>query len=209
MELSPSRDRHFIHTRPCLRARKRAMPTSNEAAWQQKLAALRAHVAEHGRLPPHSHPSRLGAWVSRQRAAKKAADAGRKGRNKMPPDRAAALEAVPGCAWEEAFEAVWRERLAALQAFVAAHGRLPAQIHPSGLGVWVKDQRTAKGAADAGKKCRNKMPPERAEALEAVPGWTWAVCRKRARAWSAHLQHGLCVNSTSSRSAAHYTQRSF
>ena len=73
----------------------------------------------------------------------------------------------------------WQQKLAALRAHVAAHGRLPPQSHPSGLGAWISTQRRM---ANAGRKCRSKMPPERAAALEAVPGWTWAVCRKRARA---------------------------
>ena len=151
-----------------------------EASWEEKLAALRAHVAVHGQLPSHSHPSRLGVWVDTQRSAKRGMDAGRRGGLKMTPARVAALEGVPGWAWEADVEAGWREKLTALEAFVAEHGRLPAPRHPSGLGAWVQSQRTAKRAADTGRACRNKMTPQRAAALAAVPGWVWEV-RKRAR----------------------------
>jgi hypothetical protein len=39
------------------------MPPLNEAAWQEKLAALRAHVAAHGRLPPFNRGPGLSGWV--------------------------------------------------------------------------------------------------------------------------------------------------
>jgi hypothetical protein len=58
------------------------MPPS-DAAWQQKLAALRAHVAAHSRLPLHRGASGLGARVKNQRQAKKAIDAGRECQRKM------------------------------------------------------------------------------------------------------------------------------
>ena len=77
-------------------------------------------------------------------------------------------------------DAEWREKLAALHAYVGAHGRLPPQGDASSLGTWVNTQRKAKKAMDAGKKGRNKMTPERAAALDAVPGWAWEV-RKRAQ----------------------------
>jgi hypothetical protein len=68
-----------------------------EAAWQQKLAALRAYIGVHGRLPLRDEASGLGVWIGTQRRAKKA---GPKCRNKMTPARAAALEGVPGWAWD-------------------------------------------------------------------------------------------------------------
>ena len=90
------------------------MPPS-DAAWQQKLAAVRAHVAAHGRLPPQRDAAGLGAWVTTQRHAKKC-------RNKMTPARAAALEGVPGWAWDP-HSAIWEGKLAALRAYVGAHGQ--------------------------------------------------------------------------------------
>ena len=152
-----------------------------ESVWQEKLAALRAYVGAHAALPPDGHPSGLGKWVTRQRQAKKAIDAGRKSSNKMTLERVAALEGVPGWAWAADMEARWQERLGELKAHVAAHGALPPRGHPSGLGEWVDHQRQAKKAMDAGRTGTTKMTPQRAAALEAVPGWAWAAYQKRAR----------------------------
>ena len=150
------------------------MPPS-DAAWQQKLAALRAHVAAHGRLPPRGDAAGLGVWVNTQRHAKKAMDAGRKSKNRMTPQRVATLERVLGWAWEVDIEAAWQERLAALRAFVEAHGRLPPHHDPSGLSDWVYKQRQAKKALDLNKtgKVLRGITPARAAALEDVPGWAW------------------------------------
>ena len=155
-----------------------------EALWEEKLAALRAYVAAHGALPPPKRdPLHLGRWANTQRESKRAMDAGKgaKARYGMTPERAAALEGVPGWSWEPR-AALWPERLEELEAYVAAHARLPPNSHPSGLGAWVTGQRQAKRAADAGRKSKIKMTPERAAALEAVPGWTWGASRKRAAA---------------------------
>jgi hypothetical protein len=147
--------------------------------WPERLAALRAYVDENRRLPPQSHQE-LGLWVSSQRAVKKAADAGKASGKSMTPACIAALEAVPGWAWEVDLEAAWLEKLAALRAFVGAHGHLPPWDHPSGLGAWVGKQRDSKRTTDAGGASRRTMSPERAAALEAVPGWTWHVRRTAA-----------------------------
>jgi hypothetical protein len=151
-----------------------------EAAWQEKLAALRAYVDAQGRLPPQGDASGLGAWVNDQRQAKKATDAGRKSNTKMPPQRAAALAAVSGWAWEVDAEAAWQENLAALCAYVAVHGRLPSKTHPSRLGKWIDSQRTGKKAMDSGRSDRGAMTAQRVAALEAVPGWAWDGRRRAA-----------------------------
>ncbi len=108
-----------------------------EALWEAKLAALRAHVAEQGRLPPQGDAAGLGVWINNQRRAKKAMDAGRKCNNKMTQERVAALEGVPGWTWEQDLDVAWEEKLAALCAYVGVHGRLPPHGDPSGLGTWV------------------------------------------------------------------------
>jgi hypothetical protein len=125
--------------------------------------------------------------VADQRLAKKAADAERKRKNKaqMTPERASALEGVPGWAWVADFEPAWQEKLAALRAYVGAHGALPPQSHPSSLGAWVGTQRQAKKALDNGRKGKCKMAPPRAAALEAVPGWARDAARGKPRAGSA------------------------
>jgi hypothetical protein len=108
----------------------------HEAAWQETLAALRACVGAHGRLPAQSDASGLGDWVSSQRQAKKAIDAGQKCKHgTLTQERVAVLESVPGWACEVGTEALWQEKLNALRAYIAAHGRLPAQGDAAGLGV--------------------------------------------------------------------------
>ena len=152
-----------------------------EANWQETLAALRAYVGAHGALPPRLHPSGLGSWVQVQRRSKKAVDEGRKGKS-MTPQRAAALEAVPGWAWDVRPRGpTWAARRAEREAHVRAHGRLPPHGHPSRLGKWAENQRTAKRAADAGRKGTTKMTPQRVAALEAVPGWVWDTRRSPAK----------------------------
>jgi hypothetical protein len=80
-----------------------------EAAWEEKLTALRAHVGVRGRLPPQRGASGLGEWVHHQRQAKTAMEAEGKS-DKMTPARAAALEAVPS--WSRALEMGSRRRRA-------------------------------------------------------------------------------------------------
>lgn len=55
-----------------------------------------------------------------------------------------------------------------------ARGRLPPKA--SVLGVWVNEQREGRKAAAEGKvrKAVRGMTAERAAALKAVPGWSWA-----------------------------------
>ena len=126
--------------------------------WPDRLALLGAFVTEHGRVPRAGGESyrgvRIGTWVSTQRT----------NRSKLPPERIAALEAVPGWVCESAD--TWPDRLALLSAFVTEHGRLPAQretYHGVKIGTWITNQRTN----------RSKLAPERVAALEAVPGWVW------------------------------------
>jgi hypothetical protein len=149
-----------------------------DAAWQQKLDARRAHAAAYGWLPLPSDASGLGAWVSSQ--SKKAAEAGRPLGKRITPLRVAALEGVPGWAWEVNLEAIWEEKLNALRVYVGVHRRLPPQRDSSGLSKWLHNQRQAKKAPAMGRKYKCKMTPARAAALEAVPGWTWDTRRRAA-----------------------------
>ena len=153
------------------------------AAWQAKLEELRAYVAAHKALPLRSHPS-LGSWIGAQRAAYKAWKAGKPCSNTMDDERAAALEAVEGWAWDHA--ASWQVTLEELRAYVGAHGALPLKTHPS-LGNWIATQRAAYKAWTESKPCSNVMDNERAAALEAVEGWTW-VGRDDDAVWQAKLE---------------------
>ena len=63
--------------------------------WPDRLALLGAFVTEHGRLPRAKESYRdakIGSWINTQRA----------NRSKLPPERIAALEAVPGWVWAAA-----------------------------------------------------------------------------------------------------------
>jgi hypothetical protein len=134
--------------------------------------------------------------MNRQRKGKKAMDEGKVGHTRCGmthracpsarPERVAALQGVPGWSWAPR-AATWGEALAELEGHVAAHGQLPPKRHPSGIGNWIADQRSAKAATDRGDRSRGKrVTPERVAALEAVPGWTWDARRKRAAAGGAH-----------------------
>ena len=72
------------------------------AAWEERLAELKAHVAAHGRLPTRGRDKGLSVWVDNQRRAKRAADAGQPCARwaAVTPARVAALEAVPGWTWD-------------------------------------------------------------------------------------------------------------
>ena len=144
-----------------------------DAEWKSKLVGLRAHAAAHGRLPPLHDPG-LGGWVCQQRALKRVWDAGWGG-STMTPARVAALEGVPGWAWEAEVdvEARFRERLAELRAYVAHNAQLPPHGDAAGLSRFVDKRRAAKRAMDAGRK--STLTPAHAAALETVPGWTWAA----------------------------------
>jgi hypothetical protein len=110
--------------------------------------------------------------MNTQRQGKKATGKSPSATHSMVPERAAALETVPGWAWAPR-AATWQERLEELEAHVAACGALPPQDDPSGLGQWVGRQRSGTKAMDAGKTgtAREGMTPARAAALEAVPSW--------------------------------------
>jgi hypothetical protein len=119
--------------------------------------ALEAFVAEHGRLPTKGELPVLAVWIVNQRQAKKAMDAGKQCTHKMTDERIAVLEAVPCWTWEVDFEAMWLALPEELKAFVAEHGRLPTSGELLAFAMWIANQRTAKKALDAGKKCGHKM----------------------------------------------------
>ncbi len=144
---------------------------SPAAAWLVKLEELTAHVAAHGALPLLRHPS-LGMWIANQRRAHKAWQAGERCPYTMDDDRAAALEAVDGWAWD-GNEVMFQAKLEELRAYVAAHGALPPLDYPS-LGEWISLQRQVYKAWDkAGKPGGKAMNQDRVVLLEAFEGWAW------------------------------------
>jgi hypothetical protein len=141
--------------------------------WRGCLELLHAYVGEFNSLPPTKGIRRyyrgvnLGDWVHNQRAAKKSG-----GWRKITPERIAALERVPGWYWVNDAAAGWKGRFEQLCAYVEAHGRIPSRGEShrqnAALGRWVYEQRMAWNGTG-----RYRITPERAEALESVPGWHW------------------------------------
>lgn len=139
-------------------------------SWDTGYAHLEAFLAETGSACPSqtevtADGYRLGFWVAAQRSARQL--------GKLTPERAAALEAIPGWTWNVR-EARWWAGLTELKRFGATYGHVQVprgHRTPSGdqLGRWVSNQRVAWRAG--------QLTPERCAALDAVPGWTWwATC---------------------------------
>ena len=139
------------------------------ADFEANFARLEAYVAEHGHArPPLGYRTRdgcrVGQWVVANRSR----------RSELPPERQARLEALPGWAWNTK-DAAWEEWFGLLEVHVTEHGhaRPPDDYTSSGgqqLGAWVRTQR----------RRQKKLPPERKQRLEALPGWVWSVT---AAAW--------------------------
>jgi hypothetical protein len=139
--------------------------------WERHFAALESFVARkgHAGVPTDFVVAglRLGAWVIRHRQEFKA--------GKLPADRAARLESLPGWMWDTR-DARWQSHLAALRAFARreGHTRVPTD-HLEGdvkLGVWVVATRSRRKSGD--------VDDVRAAELEQMPGWAWDA---REAAW--------------------------
>lgn len=147
-------------------------PAEPDADWSATRDLLAAYMAEHGCFPPmytSYHGCELGAWARAQRRAYKA-----KGSRRISPERAAALEAVPGWSWRSKVDTVWAENYAALCAYVAEYGCLPETstiYRGRKLSAWIRAQRYSR------KGQSGRMTVARAAALEAVPGWSWGYLR--------------------------------
>ena len=131
----------------------------------------------------------LGAWVSRQRAAR--------GKDQLSAERVQRLESVPGWTWDE-IAARWEEGFNGLTKYVAEHGTslVPSSYRsPDGLslGSWINMQRNAYAAG--------KLADERRERLEQLVDWSWnarlqlwedgyaALCRYTEMNGSASVPH--------------------
>ena len=101
---------------------------------------------------------RLGQWVSIRRL----------GREDLPPERRAQLEALPGWSWNPHLDK-WETGFRLLQEFSAKEGHclVPTLFRTADgyrLGSWVNTQRTT----------RSQMPAERRQRLDAI-GFVWRV----------------------------------
>jgi len=132
--------------------------------WEEAFSRLQAFAAKngHARVPQREvvDGHRLGAWVSRQRAAFQAGSLSR--------DRMTRLEGVEGWTWNTD-EDRWLHALDRLRGFLAREGHAAVpNAHREGdfaLGKWVSGQRA--------QFAKQRVPKERVEELESLPGWTW------------------------------------
>lgn len=146
-----------------------------EDAWEAGFVALAAHAEATGSaatrrdLVIDSYP--VGAWVGEQRA--------RHREGGLPKDRLQRLQELPGWVWNRHADS-WERHFAALLAFVAreGHARVPTGHVEDGLplAAWVIRHRQDHKAG--------KVPVDRRQRLEALPGWTWDVLAAR---WEEHF----------------------
>lgn len=168
--------------------------------WEAKFAELELYQASHGdcNVPFHgivdcglpgcggaTHSKALGAWVNRQRQAKKG-----KGGSRITQERIEKLDGL-GFQWDvrkQANEAAWGRRVAELKKYREVHGdcRVPFQkgegvecdmagcegAQHKALGKWVSRQRAFK------KKGGKRMTPARIEELNSIEGWLWDLRKK-------------------------------
>jgi len=135
------------------------------------VALLQRFVSANSRLPTcreEYEGVKIGSWISTVRLARKG-----KGKSLMTPERAHALELIPGWSWGQAKTAdeIFADNVALLQRFVSANSRLPTRKEEYGgvkIGAWISTVRTARKG-----KSSHLMTPERARALESIPGWKW------------------------------------
>ncbi|GAA1479012.1 hypothetical protein GCM10009623_34580 [Nocardioides aestuarii] len=151
---------------------------TRESRWEAGLRVLEAYVAreEHANVPwEHVEDGvPLGRWVGAKRAQRR--------RGRMPADRAATLEALPGWVWDAVGDQ-WEQGLLSLTAFRQREGHLdvPAQFWDEDgfpLGSWVRSHRRDGG--------RRTMTTDQRTRLEAVPGWTYTSPTQTA--WDASLE---------------------
>ncbi len=135
-----------------------------EILWENSFRALKEYVESerHARVPKDFRTQsgfRLGAWVQAQRS-----DMAR-----LPLDRKARLEALPGWTWNALLDR-WEEGFRHISEFAQREGHarvIQGYVAEDGyrLGSWAQNQRA----------WRWKMSRERAARLESLPGWKWAT----------------------------------
>ncbi|MDQ6797625.1 MAG: helicase associated domain-containing protein [Actinomycetota bacterium] len=90
------------------------------------------------------------------------------GQGRLPLDRLAALESLPGWCWD-ARQAAWDEGFARLEAFVVREGHARPSLRWREdcfcLGHWVANQRVARRA--------DRLEGDRVARLETLAGWWW------------------------------------
>jgi hypothetical protein len=133
-----------------------------ETSWQDTYKALVNYVGEKGfdaisQKIITNDGIKIGTWIGTQRA----------NREKLPQNKIAALEAIPGWKWS-GVEDLWSLRFAELQSYSKNNdvSKIPFKfISQSGfkLGSWVTTQRASK----------HSLSPEKIKKLESISGWVW------------------------------------
>jgi len=164
---------------PMTPERIRALESIPGWSWEAKtademfadnVALLRRFVSANSRLPTRKEEYegvKIGKWINTVRTARKG-----KGKSLITPERAHALESIPGWSWEaKTADEMFADNVALLQRFVSANSRLPTskeEYEGVKIGTWISNLRTARKG-----KSSHLMTPERARALESIPGWSW------------------------------------
>lgn len=146
---------------------------SNDARFARTLLMLRRYAAREGHAKvPADHVEEgvaLGKWVMSRRLQWRAGT--------LPSHRVDALESVPGWVWN-VHEDMFARGVAAVRAYAERENtlRIPGDHVEDGVVLthWI-------GARRAEYR-RGQLSPERIDALEAVPYWSW-------RPWALRRAH--------------------
>ena len=158
------------------------------ASWEFWFGLLQRFAAQEGHarvlFGKRYEGYHLDKWVNVQRT--------RYIKGKLPADRVARLESVPGWTWDPIADQ-WEEGFRSLCQFVERerHSRVPALHVEDGfrLGQWVGVQRTV--------NARGRLASERITRLAALVGWTWDAAADLFPDGLRHLheyqnEHGDC-----------------
>jgi hypothetical protein len=140
------------------------------STWEFMFGLLERFVAREGSSQvPQNHIEKgfkLGNWTGSRRVE------GRAGR--LSADRIERLEALPGWTWHVIDER-WEVAFSCLEEFARRYGncRVPQDLVVDGLGLgsWVSNQKTQYRSG--------RIPSDRIQRLEALPGWTWNLIEDR------------------------------
>ncbi|QXE92797.1 Helicase associated domain protein [Geomonas subterranea] len=148
---------------------------TRSSKWEEGVSRLIAYVDEKGDANvPQSYITAdgfsLGNWVTTQRC----------NRETMSRQRKERLEALPGWSWNAVVDQ-WTSGFSHLLEFVRrkGHARVPSGYKAAdgfNLGAWIRTQRANE----------EKMPLDRRELLERLPGWCW---NSRSYKWEEGFSH--------------------
>ena len=135
-----------------------------DAMWEEGFEALKRYVETHGDARvPHDcilDGFSLGQWVVARRSQYK--------QGALPSHLAAQLEELPGWIWNT-YEAAWQNGYTALKRYAEINGtvRIAQKLKFDGVNLssWVVAQRS--------RHRSGRLDPDKAAALEQLPGWTW------------------------------------